>query len=303
MKLLPFSTGIALILSAVITPLTAAATDLETDRGPVTIEKTPTTLAVFDIPAVDTLTALEVPIAGTANKLFVDYLDPVASSATVVGSLFDPDYQALSTLQPDLVIVGGRSAGTLDTVAKLAPAIDMSIDGTDLLEQTRERTLQYGELFNKRDKAEELLAQLDASLEKARAAVAGKGKVLVLMTNGPKISAFGPGSRFGWMYSELGLEAAVDEVAIADHGDAVSFEFVLQYDPDWLLVIDRTAAIGQEGDSARQTLDNELIHQTQAWQNNHLVYLNSADVYIAGGGIQAQTRTLNQIGDAFSIAN
>ncbi len=303
MKLLPSSTGIALILSAVITPLTAAATDLETARGPVTIEKTPTTLAVFDIPAVDTLTALEVPIAGTANKLFVDYLDPVASSATVVGSLFDPDYQALSTLQPDLVIVGGRSAGTLDTVAKLAPAIDMSIDGTDLIEQTRERTLQYGELFNKLDKAEELLAQLDASLNRARAAVAGKGKVLVLMTNGPKISAFGPGSRFGWMYSELGLEAAVDEVAIADHGDAVSFEFVLQYDPDWLLVIDRTAAIGQEGDSARQTLDNELIHQTQAWQNNHLVYLNSADVYIAGGGIQAQTRTLNQIGDAFSIAN
>ncbi len=303
MKLFPPSAGIALILSAVITPLTATAVELETARGPVTIDSTPTTLAVFDIPAVDTLSALGVPIAGTVDKLFVDYLDSVASSATLVGSLFDPDYQALFTLQPDLVIVGGRSAGTLDAVAKLAPAIDMSIDGTDLIEQTRERTRQYGELFDKTDKAEELLAQLDASLDKARAAVAGKGKVLVLMTNGPKISAFGPGSRFGWMYSELGLEAAVDEVAIADHGDAVSFEFVLQYDPDWLLVIDRTAAIGQEGDSARQTLDNELIHQTQAWQNNHLVYLNSADVYIAGGGIQAQTRTLNQIGDAFSIAN
>lgn len=303
MKLLPSSAGIVLLLSAVLSPLTAAAVELETARGPVTIEKTPATLAVFDVPAVDTLTALGIPVAGTVNKLFVDYLAPVASSATVVGSLFDPDYQALSALQPDLVIVGGRSAGTLDTVAKLAPAIDMSIDGTELLKQTRERTLQYGELFGKSDKATELVGKLDASLDRARSAVAGKGKGLVLMTNGPKISAFGPGSRFGWMYSELGLEAAVEEVAIADHGDAVSFEFVLQYDPDWLLVIDRTAAIGQEGDSARQTLDNELIHQTQAWQHNHLVYLNSADVYIASGGIQAQTRTLDQIADAFSIAN
>ncbi|MGQ7845792.1 siderophore ABC transporter substrate-binding protein [Granulosicoccus sp. 3-233] len=303
MKSLPLSAGIALMLSAVITPLTAIALELETARGPVTIEHTPTTLAVFDIPAVDTLDALGVPIAGTVNKLFVDYLDPVAESASVVGSLFDPDYQALSTLQPDLVIVGGRSAGTLDSVAKLAPAIDMSIDGTDLIEQTRKRTLQYGELFDRQDKAGELLAQLDAALEKARSAVAGKGKALVLMTNGPKISAFGPGSRFGWIYTELGLEPAVDDLAIADHGDAVSFEFVLQYDPDWLLLIDRTAAIGQEGDSARQTLDNELIHQTEAWQNQHLVYLNSADVYIAGGGIQSQIRTLNQIGDAFGISN
>ncbi|ASJ71585.1 putative ABC transporter solute-binding protein YclQ [Granulosicoccus antarcticus IMCC3135] len=303
MKLLHSTAGIALILSAAITPLTASAVDIETARGVVTVTDHPTTLAVFDIPAVDTLHALGVPIAGTVDKLFVDYLDEVQSSATKVGSLFDPDYQALSALQPDLVIVGGRSAGTLDTVSKLAPAIDMSIDGNDLLIQTRERTLQYGELFNKSEKADELVAQLDVAVDKARSAVAGKGKALILMTNGPKISAFGPGSRFGWIYSELGLEAAVDDVAIAGHGDAVSFEFVLQYDPDWLLIIDRTAAIGQEGDSARQTLDNELIHETQAWQNKRLVYLNSADLYIAGGGIQAQIRTLNQISSAFTIAN
>ncbi len=303
MNMFSLSAGITLTLSTMLIPLTATALELETARGPVKVENTPDTVAVFDIPAVDTLTALGVPIAGTVNKLFVDYLDPVAETATVVGSLFDPDYQALSTLQPDLVIVGGRSAGTLDSVAKLAPAIDMSIDGTELLAQTRERARQYGELFDKRDKAEALISRLDTALEQARSAVAGRGKALVLMTNGPKISAFGPGSRFGWMYSELGLEPAVDQIAIASHGDAVSFEFVLQYDPDWLLVIDRTAAIGQEGDSARQTLDNELMHQTQAWQNEHIVYLDSANVYIAGGGIQAQTRILDQIGEAFSISN
>lgn len=303
MKKRPSTTSLALILSAAICPLSVHAVELETARGTVTIETQPSTLAVFDIPAVDTLDALGVPVAGTADKLFVDYLESVEKSATPVGSLFDPDYQALAELEPDLVIVGGRSAGTLETVAKLSPAIDMSIDGTNLLAQTRARTFQYGELFNKNEKAQELVAQLDSSLEEARSAVMNKGKVLVLMTNGPKISAFGPESRFGWIYTELGLEAAADDVAVASHGDAVSFEFVLDHDPDWLLVIDRTAAIGQQGDSARQTLDNELIHETKAWKSDHIVYLNSADLYIAGGGIQSQTRTLDQIAEAFAMSN
>lgn len=296
-------TAVTLLFSAPIGTVSADSIQLDTARGVVSVETTPDTIAVFDIPAVDTLNALDVPIAGTVSKLYVDYLDSVASTAAVVGSLFEPDYQALSALQPDLVIVGGRSADTLDTVAKLAPTIDMTIDGSNLLSDARRRTLDYGKLFNASTKADELVAQLDQSLENARDAMSQAGSALVLMTNGPKISAFGPGSRFGWLYSELGLPAAVSDVSIANHGDAVSFEFVLQNDPEWLLVIDRTAAIGQEGDSARQTLDNEIMHQTKAWKNNRIVYLNSADLYIAGGGIQAQIRTLNQLAQAFSAAN
>lgn len=297
-----FVSRFALTLALCLPGVLAAATPmtLDTARGPQTIEKQPETIAVLDIPAVDTLNALGVPISGTADKLFVDYLDAVADSASTVGSLFDPDYQALATLQPDLVIVGGRSATTLDNVSKLAPAVDMSISGDNIIEIARQRTLDYGELFDRSERASELVEQLDSAVERAREATAGKGKALVLMTNGPKISAFGPGSRFGWMYSSLGLEAAADQIQIADHGDAISFEFVLQYDPDWLLVIDRTAAIGQEADSAYQTLDNELMHATTAWKNQQIVYLNSADIYIAAGGIQSQMRTLDVISEAFS---
>ncbi len=37
-----------------------------------------------------------------------------------------------------------------------------------------------------------------AGIEAARTAVAGKGDALIAMTNGPKVSAYGPRSRLGW---------------------------------------------------------------------------------------------------------
>ncbi|WP_022952900.1 siderophore ABC transporter substrate-binding protein [Leucothrix mucor] len=275
---------------------------IETARGPATVDAKPETIAVFDIPAVDTLNALGITVNGTVDEVFVDYLDEVSQSAKVTGSLFEPDYKALSMMKPDLIIVGGRSSTTLDKVSKVAPAVDMTITGDALMEQSRQRINTYGELFGKQDKAKELVSELDDALAQAKAAAKGKGNGLILMTNGPKVSAFGTGSRFGWIYSALDLKAATSDISIANHGDAVSFEFVLKVDPDWILVIDRSSAIGAKDESPTQTLDNEIIHQTKAWKNNQLVYLNSADIYIASGGIQSQLRTLALLSKAFNAA-
>ncbi|RVU84859.1 siderophore ABC transporter substrate-binding protein [Leucothrix sargassi] len=280
----------------------AETVNIDTARGEVAVEKSPQKIAVFDIPAVDTLNALGVPVTGTVEKMFVDYLDEVGKSATVVGSLFEPDYKALSSMKPDLIIVGGRSSTTLDKVSKIAPAIDMTVWGDDLLKQVRQRLTSYGQLFDKEAKAEALVKELDNALSEAKAAVADKGNGLIIMTNGTKVSAFGAGSRFGWIYSALDLPASTEDISIANHGDTVSFEFILKQNPDWLLIVDRGAAIGQEGSSAKQTLDNEIMHKTKAWQNQQIIYLNSADIYISSGGTQSQLRTLKQLTAAFNKA-
>ncbi|PWQ95168.1 siderophore ABC transporter substrate-binding protein [Leucothrix arctica] len=290
----------ALSLMIFSSPLFAEEISVETARGAVSVTKIPKTIAVFDIPAVDTLHALGVPIAGTVGKMYVDYLDDVTDSAKVVGSLFDPDFKALSIMQPDLIIVGGRSSTSIDKVSKIAPAIDMTITGDALLDLTRQRLKTYGELFDKEEKAKSLTAELDEAIKAAQEAVAGKGNGLIIMTNGAKLSAFGVGSRFGWIYPALNLPASTDDITVANHGDSVSFEFILQQNPDWLLVVDRGQAIGQEGNSANQTLDNEIIHKTKAWKNKQIVYLNSADIYISSGGIQSQLRTLKHITKLFN---
>lgn len=278
----------------------AHAIEIDTARGKVDVAATPGKVAVFDIAAVDTLDRLGVKIDGLPSKLYVPELSGLLSTAEPVGNIFEPDLEALNALAPDLIITGGRSSPKLDAVSRVAPSIDMTMDGDDLLLQAKQRLQTYGTLFGREAEARAAMAELDQSVEKARSAVSGKGKALIVMTNGPKISAYGPGSRFGWVHKALDLPAAVPDVAAASHGEAISFEFIREANPDWLLVLDRAAAIGSSEQNAKATLDNELVAQTSAWQKGQVIYLPSADFYIAAGGIQSTNRVLQKITEVFA---
>lgn len=281
-------------------PAFAAETvSVDTYRGAVDVPANPEKIAVFDIAAVDTLSALHVDVSGAPQNLYVDYLQSVADKAQDLGTLFEPDIEAVHALQPDLIIVGGRSSDQVDTMGELAPAIDMTI-WEDVVGQGLARLDTYGKIFGREDKAAELRAGFDAQLESARAAVADKGTALIILTNGPKISAYGKAGRFGWVHSTLDLPEAAAEISDSTHGESISFEFIQTVNPDWLIVIDRLAAIGQPGEDAKTTLDNSLMHETKAWKNDQVVYLNASDIYISGGGIQSMMRTLSDIEAGFN---
>lgn len=294
----PLAAFAALALSI----LPASAMDVATAQGTVAVDDVPKTIAVYDMAALDTLDRLGIRPAGVPDKLYVPELEPIKAGATVVGTLFEPDLEALSALGPDLVIVGGRSAAKADVTAKVAPTIDMTIDGDDLFGQAKLRLETYGDLFGKVEEAKAIAGELDAKLAAARAAVAGKGTALIVMTNGPKVSSYGPGSRFGWVHAALGLPPAIAEIETATHGEAVSFEFIREANPDWLLVLDRAAAIGSSEQAAKVTLDNELVASTTAWKKGQVVYLPAPDFYIAAGGVQSLERVLATITEAFSAA-
>lgn len=293
---------LAAIAALSLSALSASAMDVVTARGTVAVDGTPKSVAVYDIAAIDTLARLGVQLAGVPEKLFLPELEPVKQGATVVGTLFEPDLEALSALGPDLIIVGGRSSTKADATAKVAPTIDMTIDGDTLVDQAKQRLATYGELFGKTAEAKAAAEALDAKLASAKAAVAGKGKALIIMTNGPKVSVYGPGSRFGWVHASLDLPAAVTETEAATHGEAVSFEFIRQANPDWLLVLDRAAAIGSSEQGAKVTLDNELVAETTAWKKGQVIYLPAPDFYIAAGGVQSLERVLTTITEAFAAA-
>ena len=71
--------------------------------------------------------------------------------------------------------------------------------------------------------------------------------------------------------------------------------------PDWLFVIDRSAAIGEDSIGAKAVLDNKLVAQTTAWSKDQVVYL-SPDSYLAFGGYYQWIKDLTTIKDAFNNA-
>ncbi|MCA0270657.1 MAG: siderophore ABC transporter substrate-binding protein [Proteobacteria bacterium] len=290
MKLASFA-GALLIAAA---PALADPVEIATARGPVPVEANPAKVAVYDIAAIDTLLALGVAPAGVPDELYVPDIEAAAKGTPTIGTLFEPDIEALAGLAPDLVIVGGRTATRFDHVAEVAPAIDMTIS-PDVVGDARARLLAYGALFDRADKAAELAGALDARIAEVQAAAKDKGNALIVLTNGPKVSAYGRGSRFGWLHDTLGLPEAFPNLIPETHGDAISFEFIAETNPDWLLVIDRGAAVGEEGASAAETLDNPLVAGTKAAKAGQIVYLDAGRLYISGGGYGSLMGTLDEM--------
>ena len=293
-----------LILSAGLAALMASAAladvTVETAQGPVTLPETPAKVAALDLGVADMMMALGVTPAAVPDKLYLDHLQPLAQAAPA-GTLQEPDLEKLAALGPDLIVVANRTAVKKDAVAQVAPAIDMTVDGADLIGQAKARLAALAALFGRQAEGEALAAALDGKLAALADAGRGKGTALVVLTNGPKMSAYGAGSRFGWIYDVTGLPQAGGPLdKDASHGDAISHEFIAETNPDWLFVLDRGAAIGADEPSAQATLDNELVRQTNAWKNGHVVYLPAGNVYLAPGGYTALTETLDVLAAALA---
>lgn len=288
----------ALAAAVMAGPVLADNVTIDTYLDQTKVPVNPKTWAVFDVAAADTLNALGVKPAGTVAKVYVDYLDEFKADAATVGTLFEPDYEALAALGPDLIIAGGRSSEAVPQMARIAPTIDMTV-WEDTIGQAQDRLEAYGKIFQKEAEAAALKEKFNAKLDAAKAAMANKGTALMVMTNGPKISAYGSSGRYGYLFDALGLEEAVENVEEATHGEAISFEFIREANPDILIVLDRLTAIGRDGQNAQVTLDNALVRETNAWKKGNVVYLDGARVYIAGGGITALMHTFDQFAEAF----
>ncbi|WP_019647216.1 siderophore ABC transporter substrate-binding protein [Novispirillum itersonii] len=247
----------------------------------------PKKVIVFDTAALDTMDALGIPVAGVPrnNVTLPPFLRKYQQGDHInAGGLFEPDFQGLSAEAPDLIIGGGRAKKAQGELSKIAPTLDLEVDDSRLMASLRERTLQIGEIFGRTPQAEAALTTLEQAAAAVRTKSAAAGTALVVMINGGRMSAYGPGTRFGYLYDGLGFRPALDLPEKGLHGNPMSFELLLQADPDWLFVISRDAAIGTKGAApAEQVLDNEIVARTKARQAGRIVYLDSAELYVAGG--------------------
>ena len=93
--------------------------------------------------------------------------------------------------------------------------------------------------------------------------------------------------------SLIGVEAGFNNLTAAGststHGNETSFETVVKQNPDYIFVMDRDSAISTAGaKNAKEIVENELVKTTDAYKNNHIIYLEHSNVwYTAEGGIQA----------------
>jgi len=275
---------------------------VDTVKGNVDLAMNPSPLVVYDMTLMQDLAALDVAVDGMPSGLKLDNLhSKTQPEPKTVGTVFEPDLEALNAMQPQAILVGSRMAEKYDALSSIAPTLDMTIDTANIYESSKQRLHDLGALFGKSAQAAKLQGNIDGLIDETKTLTKDKGKGLVVMVNGNKLSAYGDKSRYGFIHTVLDIPMADDQIADARHGQPISFEYIQKTNPDWLFVVDRSAAIGEDGAGAKAVLDNPLVAQTNAWSKNQVVYL-SPDSYLAFGGYYQWMLDLTTIKEAFANA-
>ena len=270
--------------------------ELDTTEVPVNPEK----VVVFDFGIVDTLDKLGVEsIAGVAKGGTIpSYLDKYESDDYEnIGSLKEPDFEKISEINPDLIIISGRQASLYDQLVEIAPTIHLGVDTTDYMNSFKNNMETVGQIFDKEAEVEEELTAIDDVIaDLNERAEASDEKALIILANDDKISAYGTSSRFGIIHDVFGVKPVDENIDASTHGMNVSFEYVMEQNPDILYVIDRGAVVGgAESDSAKQLVENELVENTNAYKNDKIHYLNPEFWYLSGGGLVSVSEMVKQI--------
>lgn len=270
-------------------------------QGETVVKKNPEKIVAYDVASIETIEFLGGSLAGVPE---ISQGDVFQSDAEVVGSLFEPDYEAVNAMAPDLIIVAGRSAAAYPDLSSIAPTIDLSF-GDGMVESFSQNTTVIGAILGVDDEAATAVAEVEDRVATLREQAPDAGSGIVIMVSGGSVTALAPGNaragRGSLIYEVIGITPPIEDLEVATHGEPISFEFLLEHNPDWLFVIDRDNATGaEEGQPAQEVLDNEIMHETTAWQNEQIVYLNPFDWYIiTGASVPSFNRMLDEMDVVF----
>ncbi|ERF77674.1 siderophore ABC transporter substrate-binding protein [Gallibacterium anatis] len=281
----------------------AYAADITVDSviGKQTIPQDAKRIVVLDFGVADTLRELnaEDRIVGIPKSSELPaYLESFkADKFENVGSLPEPAFEKINELNPDLIIASGRQQKMLDRFKEIAPVFYYQNDYNNYYPSLVNNLEILGKIVNKEEVAKQKIAELDKKVDELNKFTKGKNALLILV-NENRISAYGDTSRYSLVYQKFGFTPADKNIKSSTHGMSVGFEYIVEKNPDYLLVVDRTAAITDKKDNAKIVLNNDLIKKTKAYQQNHIIYLDAANWYLAFGGLKATENMISELEQA-----
>lgn len=273
--------------------------EVEHELGTTEVQKKPENVVVFDYGILDTLDKLNIDVTGVPQENIPTYLEKYGGSDYEhVGSLKEPDFEKLAEINPDLIIISARQSEVYDELQEIAPTIYLGLDTTQYMDSFKENMEVVGNIFSKEAEIEEEFAKIEDSIASVKEKAEASGdEALIVLANDDKISAFGPSSRFGIIHDVLGVPAVDENIEVSRHGMNVSFEYVVENDPDLLYVVDRGAVVGGES-SAKQVVENKLMKNTDVYKNDRIIYLDPEVWYLSGGGLVSVQEMIQAIDDS-----
>lgn len=283
--------------------------EVEDNNGTQQVPQEPSSVVATDNRTFETLADWDVELSAAAVSLMPDTIEYTQDKELVdLGTHREPDLEAIVAAKPDLVINGQRFTQHEAKLKELAPdAAFLNLDpreGEPLDTELKRQTDVLGEVFGKEAEATRLGKDLDAQVARVKKAYQPGDTVMAINTSGGELGYIAPtvGQTFGPVFDLFDLEPALEvEGASDDHqGDEVSVEAIAKADPDWILVLDRDAAVAADEEGytpAKQLIeDSEALQDVTAVKEGQVVFA-PADTY-TNEGIQTYTEIFSAFADA-----
>lgn len=286
-------------------------------HGTVTVPVNPSNVVALDNRTFETLADWGIELSAAPVDLIPED-NPYKEDGSIenIGNHREPNLEVIAAVDPELVIVGQRFGNFYEDIKELVPnaaVIDLNIDvteeadtpGDNLVNGFKDITTTLGQIFDKGEEAEQLIADFDQSIEDAQAAYNGTDTIMSVIVSGGDINFAAPQSGRVWgpLYDIFDWTPALEiDQASADHqGDDISVEAIAETNPDWIFVMDRDAAISSEEEAtpAQDVIDNApALKNTTAISEGQLVYA-PADTY-TNESIQTFTELFKDLADALA---
>jgi len=266
-------------------------------------KQNPARVAVLDYGTLDTFDALGVGAKLAVPKSYMpNYLSKYkAGEYENVGGVKEFNLETINSFKPDLIVISARQQDYENKLSEIAPVYFVKTSIVqDQFAETKKNIEFFGKLFGREEAAKKAISELEAAARKVREKVSKNPlRTLVMIANDGKLSAFGSGSRFGFVYDALGLPQADANIKVGRHGQLVNFEYIAKVNPDLILVIDRSAAIGSGADNTK-IFDNPIVAGTNAAKSGRIVRLDPECWYLSGGGIESMGKMIAEVERAIS---
>ncbi len=299
-------------VGAETSPTSATTIEVEDNHGTQTVTVPPRSVVATDNRTFETLDSWGVELSAGAVALMPSTVSYTTDADIVdLGNHREPNLEAVVAVEPDLIINGQRFAQYRDEFASLAPqaaVIDLDPrEGEPLDAELKRQVTVLGEIFGKQAQAQQLSADLDAAIAEAKGAYDPAQTVMAVNVSGGEIGYIAPGvgRTLGPVFDILGLTPALQVEQASDNheGDDISVEAIAAANPDWILVLDRDAAVGTGDVQPASAIleDSAALANVTAVQQGNIVYL-PADTYI-NEGIQTYTEFFGTFADALTGQN
>lgn len=259
-------------------------------------------IATFDLGSLDTLDALGLSeqVVGVPKASLPNYLEQYAAETyTDIGGLRSPDMDAISASEPSLILYTGRQGDWEAELGDIAPLLNTSLQGDDYLAAVDANVRELAGRLDADSQAEEALEILHAEIESQREALSDAPLTLVVTHNGGNLML----NQHPVVHEVLGVDALEmpDSVNSETRGTRtftpLSPDAIAEIDPEFVLVVDRSAAIGDEPANA-EALTQTLLDAGA--EDAQVVMLTPALWYLSGGGLQSLRLQIEEVAAALN---